>query len=227
VHRFPDTIGASRQANNYRSSVDWVAWHADYESDTPLRRRLEIVQRHIGTFLADFEPSPVRVISMCSGEARDLLGAVAVGNRRDIVGRLVELNTELAATARRNAHTLGLHELDVVTGDAGHSHAYSGALPADLVLACGVFGNISDTDVERTVRAMPMLTAPGATVIWTRHRRKPDLTPSIRRWFRGAGFEEIAFQPVPGSSGSVGVARYTSATKPLVDRQLFTFTRTA
>jgi len=206
--------------------MDWAAWHADYDSDTPLRRRLEVVQRWIRATLIREERSPVRVISMCAGEARDLLGALDVVARRDIVGRLVELDPALAAVARARVAALGLKDLEVVAGDAGHARAYAGATPADLVLACGVFGNVSDEDIEQTVRALPQLCAPGATVIWTRHRRPPDLTPSIRRWLTEAGFEEVTFEPVPDSLGSVGVTRFGGETHPLADHQLFTFTRT-
>ena len=192
-----------------------------------LRRRLEIVRKHIVDFLADFERSPVRVISMCAGEARDLLGAVASGTRRDISGRLVELNPELAARARRGCEQLGLDGVEVVVGDAGHTRAYAGAVPTDLVLACGVFGNISDADVERTVRALPQFSAPGATVIWTRHRRAPDLTVDIRRWLAEVGFQTVAFDTVPDPErhGSVGVARHLGLAQPLADQQLFTFVR--
>jgi hypothetical protein len=207
--------------------MDWVAWHGDYEGgDTPLRRRLEIVQHHVRTFLGAFPASPVRVLSMCAGEARDLRGAVADLERRDLCGRLVELNPDLALRARRGCEALGLADLEVVVGDAGHTRAYAGAVPVDLVLACGVFGNISDADVETTVRALPSMCAAGATVIWTRHRRPPDLTVSIRRWLGESGFEEVAFDPVPDSPGSVGVARYADEPRSLADQQLFTFTRT-
>jgi hypothetical protein len=35
-------------------------------------------------------------------------------------------------------------------------------------------------------------------VIWTRHRRPPDLTPSIREWFAQAGFAERSYvAPAP------------------------------
>lgn len=208
--------------------MDWVAWHADYEdADSPLRRRLAIVQRQIGSFLANFSGSPVRLVSMCAGEARDLLGAVALSDRRDLVGRLVELNPDLADAARRGCVALGLGDVEVVAGDAGHSSAYRDAVPADLVLECGVFGNISDTDVERTVRATPQLCAPGATVIWTRHRREPDLTVAIRRWYTESGFEEQSFEPVPDSEASVGVMVYRGAPVPLADQQLFVFNRIA
>lgn len=204
--------------------MDWVAWHADYDSDTPLRRRLEIVQRHIRARLDESKGSPVRVISICAGQARDLLGALdghpAAAN---IQGRLVELDPGLAAEARRRCTELGLSGIEVVVGDAGTTHAYEGATPADLVLACGVFGNISDRDIERTVRALPSLCARGATVIWTRHRRPVDVTPAARGWFGEAGFEEIAFEPVPDSEGSVGVARLTAPPAPFRRQRLFRF----
>lgn len=77
--------------------------------------------------------------------------------------------------------------------DAAQSDFYAGAAAADLVLLCGILGNVSDADVRATVETAPQLCAPGAKVIWTRHRRDPDLTPSIRRWFAAAGVDELDF----------------------------------
>ena len=162
---------------------------------------------------------------MCAGEARDLRGALAQVERRDLVGRLVELDPGLAENARRGLIELEVACVEVVTGDAGELGVYALAVPADLVLECGVFGNISDADVERTVRASPALCAPGATLIWTRHRRPPDLTDAIRAWFTESGFEEVSFEPVPDSTGSVGVVRFVGETAALTDQRLFTFIR--
>lgn len=207
--------------------IDWQAWHEGYELDTPLRRRLEIVQRRIGEFLDGFAGSPVRVVSMCAGEGRDLLGALDGRERRDITGRLVELDPELADRARAHATALGVTGLEVSVGDAGDSSAYSGAVPADLVLVCGVFGNISAEDIEKTLRALPMFAAPEATVMWTRHRREPDMTVNIRRWLEESGFENTSYDPVPNSDtlGTVGVAKFRGRTQPLADEHLFTFIR--
>ena len=58
------------------------------------------------------------------------------------------------------------------------------------MLACGVFGNISDADVFHTINLLPQLCRPGATVIWTRSRRVPDLTPAIRQYFAAHGFAD-------------------------------------
>ena len=103
---------------------------------------------------------------------------------------------------------------------------YADALPADVLLLCGIFGNVSDADIERTATAAPALCAPGASVIWTRHRRAPDLTPRIRGWFQASGFAEVAFDvPDQTLTGvSVGVGRLAvppPATLP--DGPLFTF----
>jgi cytochrome c biogenesis protein CcdA len=117
------------------------------------------------------------------------------------------------------AAVLVLAGIEIVTGDASITDAYAGAVPADLVLVCGVFGNISEADIQRTASSVPMLAAPGATVMWTRHRGDPDVTPSIRGWFRDAGCSEIAFDHVPDSPASVGVARFEGTPAPLVDQK--------
>ena len=97
-------------------------------------------------------------------------------------------------------------------------------MPADLVLVCGVFGNVTDDDVMRTIDLLPTLCAPGATVIWTRHRRAPDLTPAVRRRFAAAGFEEVAFHALDGTTQGVGMHRLTAAPCPFApDERLFTF----
>ena len=82
--------------------------------------------------------------------------------------------------------------------------SFADALPASALLLCGIFGNVSDRDIQRTIEAAPALCAAGATVIWTRHRRPPDLTPRIRAWFAGSGFDEIAFDAL-GTGTLTGV----------------------
>jgi hypothetical protein len=81
-------------------------------------------------------------------------------------------------------------------------------LPAGVVLLCGIFGNVSDRDIRRTVEAAPALCRAGATVIWTRHRRPPGLAPLIRAWLASPGLAEIAFNALGTSAlASVGARR--------------------
>jgi hypothetical protein len=144
-----------------------------------------------------------------------------------VSGRLVELDPVLAAAARALAAEHRLESVEVVCGDAAAMSGCVGAVPADLVIACGILGNISDDDVRRFTTALPMLCAEGAFVVWTRHRREPDLTPRIRGWLADAGFAEEALEsPGPGQF-SVGLHRLAVAPPTFValDAPLFTFVR--
>ena len=109
-------------------------------------------------------------------------------------------------------------------GDAGVTDVYIGAVPAQIILACGVFGNIPDDDISRTVEALASLCAADAVVIWTRHRMAPDLTPTIRSWFDEAGFVEVAFDGPDNTFFAIGVHRLVRKPRALRPGQrLFTF----
>ena len=201
---------------------DWSAWHREYDApDSRLAQRLRVVQGLIREALDRFPPGPIRALSVCAGEGRDLLGVLADHPRaKDVRARLVELSPELAATAAAHAPP----GVEVVCGDASTTNAYAGAVPANLVLVCGVFGNVSDGDIRNTVRSLPLLCAPGATVVWTRHRRAPDRTPDIRAWFGEAGFQELAFVGSDTWLFGVGAHRLVGAPHPYVaDVTLFSF----
>lgn len=204
---------------------EWVEWHRAYAGDHPHARRLEVVRDFIGRALDRAPPGPIRVVSLCAGDGRDLLGVLERHPRAsDVVARLVDLEPELVAAGREHAARLGLEHVEVVEGDASNTNACVGAAPADLVLVCGIFGNVRDEDVRNTVDHLPELCAPGATVVWTRGRFAPDLTPTIRRWFRDAGFEELGFVPIPDTTASVGANRLVAPSRPLrAGVRLFTF----
>ena len=209
------------------ADTDWSEWHeADARPDSRLAARLAAVRGEITRCLDVTAPDPVRVVSACSGDGRDLLGVLS--QRSDasrVTALLVERDAELASRARASAGNLSAR-VEVRQADAAQSDVYADAVPAELVLLCGIFGNISDADIRTTVAAAPQLCAPGAEVIWTRHRGEPDLTPSIREWFAEAGFEEVTFIAPDADDWSVGVHRLAS--DPLLlepGRQWFTFFR--
>ena len=184
---------------------DWVDWHRAYdEPGSRLSQRLAAVQGFVREAL---DGGAHRVVSLCAGEARDLLGVVG---DRPVTGRLVELEPVLAARARAAAPP----GIEVVEADAGDTSSLAGAVPADLVLLCGIFGNVRDADVERTCRLAPMLCAPGAVVVWTRHTTPPDLNRSIERWLEESGFGEVAVVGPPDLGYGVGRARLVSDPVP-------------
>ena len=205
--------------------MDWHAWHDDYDRPASnLARRLRAVQERIRLVLDDCPPGPIQVISLCAGQGRDLI-EVLTGHRRrdDVRARLVELDPRNAAFARAAAEAAGLGQVEVVTGDAALTDHYRDVLPAELVLVCGLFGNITDTDIERTVHACSGLCASGGTVIWTRHRGSPDRVPLICGWFEERGFERL-WVSGPDAGFGVGVHRFGGEPRPLSPGAgLFTF----
>ncbi|SDM03365.1 hypothetical protein SAMN05421874_13628 [Nonomuraea maritima] len=197
---------------------DWVSWHDHYDRPgSPLEHRLGAVRRWIAAALDD---GASRVVSLCAGQGRDLLPVLAAHPRRaQVRARLVELDERNVAEARRNAP----EGVEVVCGDAAALRAYAGAVPADLVLVCGVFGNISDDDIRVTVAALPQLCAPGAMVVWTRGRHEPDLVPVISGWFAAENFDLVAEEGAEYGYG-IGIHRYTGPPVPLDPAaHLFTF----
>ena len=158
---------------------DWVEWHRDYDAPgSLLSRRLELVQGHLRAELNRTPAGDIRLISLCAGQGRDVIGVLTGHPRRDDVrARLVELDERNAAVARQAVQAAGLVGVEVLQADAGITDVCAGAAPAQIVMVCGIFGNISVSDIQATVAALPSLCAPSALVLWTRHRRPPDLTP--------------------------------------------------
>ena len=207
------------------ASGEWAEWHRGYdEPGSPQARRLATVQRLVAAAIDRAPAGEVRIISMCAGDGRGLLGALHAHPRSpDVRARLVEIDATLAMRGSEQASPLA-DAIEFVVGDASETSAYAGAVPAGVVLVCGVFGNVSDDDVHNTVAHLPELCAGGATVVWTRGRFAPDLTPSIRKWFSEAGFEELEFVPLEGTTAAAVAHRLVAPPSPYIaGERLFTF----
>ncbi|TDC58873.1 SAM-dependent methyltransferase [Micromonospora sp. KC207] len=210
------------------SETDWQAWHEPYaDENSPLSRRLRLVRRAITAWLDERPGEPLTVVSACAGQGHDVVGALATrADAHRVRATLLEYDSRNVTAARAAATRAGLANVDVRRADAGRLSSYAGVVPADLVLMAGVFGNVGDYDVRRTVAALPQLCAGGATVIWTRTRRAPDLTPALRNWLQDAGFAERSFHAPDGVLFSVGAHRFTGVPRPLdASGTLFTFVR--
>jgi hypothetical protein len=55
---------------------------------------------------------------------------------------------ELDARNVKAATAIAPDGVEVVQADAGSTDACIGATPTDLLVLCGIFGNVADTDVE-------------------------------------------------------------------------------
>lgn len=199
------------------NTKDWHQWHAPYaDSESPLSRRLRLIQQHIGSWLDERSDPSLTVLSLCAGQGHDLVEVLA--GRPDaarVRSHLVEYDERNVAVAQARIRTAGIPHVTVLHADAGDLATYAGAVPADLVLLAGVLGNVSDAGAQAIIGALPQLCAAGATVIWTRTRRAPDLTPAVRRWLAANGFVEDAFHAPDDVLFSVGVHQFLGQPQPL------------
>jgi hypothetical protein len=212
------------------ADFDWHAWHQPYgDPESGLSKRLRAVQEQIGRALDRCPAGPIQAISLCAGQGHDLLGVLAAHRRAaDVTALLVEQDPRNVAATRGSIAAGGLAgRVTVAEADAARTELYRDAVPADLVLVCGVFGNISDADVERTIGFCRQLCQVGGTVIWTRHRKSPDLVPVICGWFERYGFEQVWLSDRAEPFGA-GAHSLAAPTEPLrYPDRMFTFDRTA
>ncbi|MGA2474411.1 MAG: SAM-dependent methyltransferase [Acidimicrobiales bacterium] len=216
----PEAAAVTEGASGSAADSHWVRWHEPYEDpSSPLSLRLRLVQSMVRDFLdavPSTHPRPIRMVSMCAGQGRDVIDVVSTHRRgAQVSALLVELDPALVSFARDRAAAAGVAEqVRIVGGDASVCRRYEDGVPADLVLVCGVFGNISGSDIARTIQALPGFCRMGSEVIWTRHRRPPDATPAIRAGFAAAGFGEVAFEAPDGYVLGVGRHRLDAEPSP-------------
>jgi|KBSMisStaDraftv2_1062788.scaffolds.fasta_scaffold00452_8 hypothetical protein len=204
---------------------NWSAWHDQYEDkSSPLIHRLSVVQREIRRALPRQLNRSFSIISICAGQGNDVIPVLGeYGHVQRVRARLVEVDPSSIGKLRDKINAAGLNHLEVMQADAADTDVYRGMVPADLVLLCGVFGNISDADIHNTIGSLPQLCRIGSTAIWTRSRRAPDITPTIRQWFRESDFEEITFYAPDGELFTVGTQVFRGQPLPLQSGRLFTF----
>lgn len=207
---------------------DWLAWHDAYDDPaSPLARRLAIVQLRVAEALEASGGDIRRALVLCAGDGRDVLPVLAAtpeGRRPPAL--LIEQDERLGMAAQRRAAEHGVTTANVLVGDAGDPRTFVDQLPVDLLLLCGIFGNVSTEDVRTMIAALPAVLSPGGFVIWTRGPSDPDLRPMIRAWFDEPPLGEVSFDGGDAPYG-VGVARLTG---PVVEAvalpdRLFSFVR--
>jgi|SRR6476469_468040 len=211
---------------------DWLEWHEGYQTEAVLQQRLEIVQKYISDSLDAASEGTIQVVSACSGDGRDLLGVLATHPRaKDVRARLVEINPQLVERGKEAIAQLGLtKQIEFINGDATLTASFAGAVPADIVIVCGIFGNLPDEEALRQlIGNLPYFIKKGGFALWTRgHRDGINYSERVRQIFQENQFTEVDFQLT--ATGNMGVGRHRFEGQTLsapTDEQFFVFTGTA
>ncbi|NNN20704.1 MAG: SAM-dependent methyltransferase [Acidimicrobiales bacterium] len=204
----------------------WESWHDSYSvKNSDLSYRLEVVKQRLQELIERFEV-PVRILSLCAGQGHDVIQTLKENPNLNISkALLVELDPKNVSVGESEIKRSGLGTVNYLEGDAANVSLYSDFVPVEILLLCGIFGNISLDDIKNTLERSSSFLAPGGFVVWTRHRKEPDATPAIRNWCAEFGYREIAFDTPDRHEFSVGTYELVKApSKFLPDGKLFQFT---
>ncbi|MEU2287200.1 hypothetical protein ABZ614_35720 [Streptomyces sp. NPDC013178] len=95
-----------------------------------MARRLLTVQAQVRAALNDAPAGPLKVISLCAGDGRDLLRVLSDHPRRhEVFARLVELDARNTAAASETARLAKLDQVEVMTGAASLIGQYQDMAP--------------------------------------------------------------------------------------------------
>jgi hypothetical protein len=151
-------------------SRSWTGWPAEAYARKRYQQRLHAVQEHLRRNLDEAPAGPLRLISICAGDGRDVIGVLRThGRRSDVSAWLIELDRQSVAAGMREASIHSLQDaVQFINRDATDYAVYQGMVPADVVLACGVWGHVPAHERKSLVDALARLCKPSGAVTWTR-----------------------------------------------------------
>jgi hypothetical protein len=201
-----------------RAGPEWSGWSDEAYLDESYQQRLREVQRHLGHCLNLAGPGAVRIISVCAGDGRDVLGALRFHPRRtDVSAFLVESDEQSVLTGRDRCATSGLtRQVTFVHGDATDFATYRNKAPGDVALLCGVWGHVPPTERARLVAGLASLVKPGGLVVWTRGvgsgRHRFD---EIEEHFDGSSWRRVRVSTTEDGQWAVGTHRHVGPGREL------------
>lgn len=176
-------------------SEDWAKWPDRYDDSLPLQVRLAAVRAQVSAFLDECPPGPVRILSLCSGDGRDVLPVVSAHARlRDVEVWCIDANAKTLDRGKESARQAGLQrKTHFVQADAGLAASYADVVPADLVILSGMLGHLTSHDALNLFHRLPALCRTNGSVLWSRLNRGIGnrQIPALREVLRESGFEEV------------------------------------
>lgn len=209
----------------------WSNWPARAYLRSGYQLRLGAVQSHLTDCLDDAAPGPLRLVSICAGDGRDVIGVLESHPRRaDVEAWLVELDRKSVESGRKSAEAKGLTDrVTFINGDATDYATYSNILPCDIVMMCGVLGHVRPSERAEMVKKAARFCKPGGAIVWTRGvKQGRSRLAEVERLFDHAICEKVRTSVTPDEKWGVVTHRYVGQPhmSPSGGR-IFTFDRIA
>src|SRR6478735_4688302 len=122
----------------------WATWPDRAYQNEGYQQRLSVVQEHLVESLDAAPAGRVRILSICAGDGRDVIGVLQSHSRRhEVSACLVEQSGRSVRLGQDRVNAAGLNGVvSFLEGDATEFATYQAIAPAEIVLFCGVWGHV-------------------------------------------------------------------------------------
>jgi Putative methyltransferase len=193
------------------SSNTWTGWPERAYQQDRYQHRLAAVQEQLADAIDRAPGGPVRIISPCAGDGRDLINVLRLHPRRDDVSAwLVEKDSRSVVEGKRRAANDGLADIvQFVSDDATDYATYRPIIRADIVLLCGVWGHVPASERTQLVCALTSFCKAGGMVIWTRGAGKGMIRlQQIQSLFASPLWQQVRANLTPDKNWAIVTHRY-------------------
>jgi hypothetical protein len=148
--------------------MTWNDWHIIYDDkeSAPYKRSL-LTQQLINNYLISHKKNII-ILSICSGQARDILPAIAGREDKDrITTYLLDIDKDCLEYAQEYACIHDIPNVHTINKDASLKESYDDIPKADLIVICGLFGHLVPEDIATTASFLAHISDNDAHVIWS------------------------------------------------------------
>ena len=174
--------------------MTWNDWHIIYndKESAPYKRSI-ITQELVNNYL-NIHKKNIIILSICSGQARDILPAIAGREDKDrITTYLLDIDKDCLEYAQEYARIHDIPNVHTINKDASLKESYDDIPKVDLIVICGLFGHLVPEDIATTALFLQTLIEDNATVIWSRNKFFNDHSDNIRNIFWEAKLKKYQY----------------------------------
>jgi len=211
--------------------ANWSGWPELAYERPKYRERLRVFQEQIAECLDQAPHGPLRILSMCVGDGRDVIGVLqSHWRRKEVEAYLVELNGQSVSEGIKHAKASGLgNVVKFIHADATDYSTYKNLAPCDIVLVCGVWGHVPANDRAKLIHALASFCKPGGNVIWSLKTSKGEhRLAEVRSQFDHACWSPVRQNSTPGQKSAVCTYVYRGAALEVpANGRIFSFRKKA
>lgn len=198
--------------------IDWSKWNLFYEDKiTTQYHRLIAIKQYIKNILLSEENNTV--LNICSGESRDILQTLVELEMLDVPVYSIDTHTNSINNSMLYANEHNLLNYNAICEDASLSDTYIeyNVPRSKLIILSGVFGMLSDIEINRLLKSLPMFIKNDGYVVWTVTYARLD---SIKEIMKENNFLISDITITSDNKSAIGVSIFIGDESELLQNQV-------